>query len=150
MKKNIIYVLTACALLVLFLFGMYSIFLNGFFTPPKHPITYTNATADNIKVTFPIPDAVVGKEFLVTGSARGTWFFEASFPVEVLDKDGKVLVATPAQAEGEWMTPDFVPFKADIKIPDSYTGPATLVLNRDNPSDLPQNAASISFPITIK
>ena len=70
--------------------------------------------------------------------------------MEVLDKDGKVLVATPAQAEGEWMTPDFVPFKADIKIPDSYTGPATLVLNRDNPSDLPQNAASISFPITIK
>jgi len=51
-------------------------------------ITYVNASIDLIQVTLPFPDAVTGKEFKVVGRARGYWFFEASFPVEVLDKDG--------------------------------------------------------------
>jgi hypothetical protein len=124
---------------------------------PAQTITYKNATADNINVDLPFPGAVVGKEFSVIGRARGTWFFEASFPVQVIDKNGNVLAAIPAQAQkdpatGEvnWMTENFVPFKADLKIPDFYIGPATLILKKDNPSGLPANEASISFPITIE
>ncbi len=112
--------------------------------------TYINATADNIVVELPFPGAVTGKSFSVVGKARGMWYFEASFPVKVLDRDGKVLAQVPAQAQGEWMTSEFVPFKVDIQVPDSYIGPATLVLQKDNPSGLPQNDASISFPITIE
>lgn len=117
---------------------------------PVPNITYQNATSSLITVELPFPGAVVGKEFSVVGKARGTWFFEASFPVQVIDKDGNILVAIPAQAQSDWMTTDFVPFKADIKIPTSYIGPATLVLKKDNPSGLPANEASISFPITIE
>ncbi len=117
---------------------------------PKSKITYNNASADLITVDLPFPDAVTGKDFTVLGKARGTWFFEASFPVKVLDKDGKVLFSTPAQAQGEWMTTEFVPFKAEIKIPQSYIGPATLVLEKDNASGLPEHDASISFPFTIE
>ncbi len=113
-------------------------------------ITYKNATADMIQVDLPFPGAVTGKEFTVTGKARGTWFFEASFPVKVLDKNGKVLAQAPAEAEGEWMTQNFVPFKATLKVPDSYIGPATLVLEKDNPSGDSIRDASISFPITIE
>src|SRR5688572_9142258 len=51
------------------------------------PITYVNATDNLIRVETPTPGAVTGKEFSVMGQARGTWFFEASFPVELLDKD---------------------------------------------------------------
>ena len=113
-------------------------------------ITYFNATDDNIVVELPFPGAVTGKNFSVIGKARGTWFFEASFPIEVLDKDGKFLAVGIAQAQGEWMTRDFVPFKADIKVPQSYIGKATLVLKKDNPSGLPEHDASVSFPITIE
>jgi hypothetical protein len=120
-------------------------------------ITYKNASVDLITVELPFPGAITGKDFSVIGKARGTWFFEASFPIQVLDKDGNVFVAVPAQAQkdpatGEvnWMTENFVPFKADIKIPESYIGPATLILKKDNPSGLPANDASISFPITIE
>lgn len=113
-------------------------------------ITYFNATADNIVVERPFLGAVTGKDFSVIGKARGNWFFEASFPIEVLDKDGKFLAVGIAQAEGEWMTRDFVSFKADIKTPQSYTGKATLVAKKDNPSGLPEHDASISFPITIE
>jgi len=113
-------------------------------------ITYDNASADNIVPELPFPGAVVGKSFTVTGKARGTWYFEASFPIEVLDKDGKSLAQSYAQAQGEWMTEDFVPFKGDIQVPSSYIGSATLILRKDNPSGLPQHDASISFPITIE
>ena len=128
--------------------------------PPQ--ITYINATSDLIEVELPFPGAVTGKEFGVIGQARGYWFFEASFPIELLDKDGKTIAVGIAQAEGEWMTENFVPFRADLKVgfdfqgepiagvsPD-YIGPATLVLHKDNPSGLPENDASISFPITVE
>jgi hypothetical protein len=113
------------------------------------PITYNNTDADHIVVDLPFPGAVVGKEFKVTGKARG-FYFEASFPVEVLDKDGKQLFIGPAQAIGDWMVDAFVPFSIDVKLPESYIGPATLILRKDNPSDMRQYDGSISFPITIE
>lgn len=113
-------------------------------------ITYSNASLDLINVDTPFSGAVVGKDFSVIGKARGMWFFEASFPVQVIDKDGYLLATGIAQAQSDWMTENFVPFKADIKVPESYIGPATLVLKKDNPSGLLSNEASVSFPITIE
>jgi len=121
-------------------------------------IIYTKASPDLIVVDLPTPGAVTGKEFSVIGRARGMWFFEASFPMELLDKDGKVLVNSYAQAQGDpaspdgvnWMTEDFVPFKGEMKAPESYIGPAILVLRKDNASGLPEHDASISFPITVE
>ena len=113
-------------------------------------ITYTNASDDVISVELPFPGAVVGKKFSVLGKARGNWFFEASFPVEVLDKDGKVLASGVAQAKSDWMTTNFVEFKADLSVPESYIGKGTLILKKDNPSGMPEKDASISFPINIE
>ncbi len=113
-------------------------------------ITYRNSSADMITVGLPFAGAVVGKEFKVIGKARGSWFFEASFPIELLDKDGKKLASGIAQAKGDWMTENFVEFSADIKAPSSYIGKATLVLKKDNPSGLPEKEASISFPLTVE
>ncbi|KKS23044.1 MAG: hypothetical protein UU82_C0042G0005 [Candidatus Nomurabacteria bacterium GW2011_GWC2_41_8] len=113
-------------------------------------ITYNNATTDLIIVELPFPGAVTGKEFSVIGKARGNWFFEASFPITLLDKNGNMLVETYATAQGEWMTTDFVPFKSEVKAPIDYIGPATLILKKDNPSDMREFDASISFPITIE
>jgi len=113
------------------------------------PITYKNTSAEYIVVDTPFPGAVTGKEFKVMGRAR-RFYFEASFPVEVLDKDGKQLFIGPAQAQGDWMVDAFVPFEINVKVPDSYIGPATLILHKDNPSGLPEHDASMSFPITIE
>lgn len=112
-------------------------------------ITYNNSSNELIVVEAPLVGAVTGQEININGQARGTWFFEASFPIELLDKDGKILVQSYAQAQGEWMTENFVPFVAKLQVPASYTGPAVIVLRKDNPSALPEYEASISFPITI-
>ncbi|MBP9697942.1 MAG: Gmad2 immunoglobulin-like domain-containing protein [Candidatus Moranbacteria bacterium] len=113
------------------------------------PITYVNASVADIRIELPTPGAVVGKEFKVMGEARA-WYFEGSFPIEILDANGARLVAVPAQAQDEWMTAEFVAFEADITIPADYMGPATIVLHKDNPSDMRELDASASFPITVE
>ncbi len=146
MKKTYIFV----AVLVVVLFGLVCYFYQGKKVGTEDEITYKNASTDLIQVELPFPGAVTGKEFSVIGKARGTWYFEASFPVKVLDKNGKILFQGPAQAQSDWMTQDFVKFKIDVKVPQSYIGPATLVLENDNPSGLTENERSISFKFTIE
>src|SRR6185436_520379 len=52
----------------------------------------------------------VSSPLTVTGEARGNWYFEASFPAVLVDWDGKIIAQLPAQAQGDWMTQEFVPF----------------------------------------
>jgi len=42
-----------------------------------------------------------------------------------------------------------VPFTAQVTVED-YSGPATLVLLKDNPSGLPENDDSVSFSVVIQ
>ncbi len=102
---------------------------------------------DIIQVDSPLSDSVVKSPLKIIGSARGAWYFEASFPVRIFDSNGKELGVIPAQAKGDWMTTDFVPFEATLvfQIPTTETG--TLVLEKDNPSGLPENSDSVSIPV---
>lgn len=102
-----------------------------------------------VVVDAPKSGANVPKTFTVTGKAPGPWYFEASFPIEVRSATGTVIATGIATALSDWMTVEDVPFKADFTI-SGYTGAATLVLVRDNPSGLPENDASVSMPIMIQ
>lgn len=112
--------------------------------------TYENATSNDIRLETPEAGATTGSSFTVSGEARGSWYFEASFPVRVVDANGATLATVAAQAQGDWMTTDFVPFTVQVSIPSSYHGPATVVLAKDNPSGNPSMDASLSVPITIR
>jgi hypothetical protein len=120
-------------------------------TPTTTPaqVTYKNASAARIQVTSPAPGATVPATFTVSGKAVGGWYFEANFPYEIQNANGQKIAEGPVQAQGEWMTPEFVPFSFQVSIP-NYKGKATLILHNDNPSGLPENASSISIPITIQ
>jgi len=56
----------------------------------------------------------------------------------------------PAQAQGDWMTTEFVPFEAVLEFAVPQTEFGTLILEKDNPSGLPQNADSISIPVRFE
>ena len=83
----------------------------------------------------------------VKGEARGNWYFEASFPVRLFDADDKELAVIPAQAKGEWMTTEFVPFEITLNFSRPKTATGVLVLEKDNPSGLPEYDDSISIPV---
>ncbi len=111
------------------------------------PLTPAELEA-RVAVDSIVSGATVPQTFTLTGSAPGPWYFEASFPVEVRSATGTLLTTVVATAQEEWMTVDNVPFAATVVV-QNYTGPATLVLVRDNPSGLPEHDASVSIPIII-
>ncbi|MBI4094343.1 MAG: GerMN domain-containing protein [Candidatus Liptonbacteria bacterium] len=100
-----------------------------------------------IRLETPLRDAVVRSPLVVRGEARGTWFFEASFPVRILDGNGNELGVVPAQAQGEWMTEAFVPFEATLTFTPPTTDTGTLILEKDNPSGLPEHADELRIPV---
>lgn len=102
---------------------------------------------DLIWAMTPLPDQVITSPLVVTGQARGNWYFEASFPVTLLDANGKVLAQVPAQAQGEWMVTTYVPFSVTLTFAKPTTATGTLVLQKDNPSGLPQNANELRIPV---
>lgn len=110
----------------------------------------TGALRDRVVVDAPKSGQTVFQSFTVTGKAPGPWYFEASFPIKVVDPQGNTIAQGPATALSDWMTTEDVAFKADLKLTNNYSGPATLVLMKDNPSGMPENDDSISIPITIQ
>jgi hypothetical protein len=105
--------------------------------------------ADLIVIDSPRPNELIKGLVSVSGRARGPWYFEASFPVVLVDENGNELATAIAQAEGEWMTENFVPFKASLNIPDSFNGKAKLILKKDNPSGEPQFDDELIVPVVI-
>ena len=104
----------------------------------------------NIRVNAPRSGALITSPLTVAGEARGSWYFEASFPVRLVDAGGKELVVVPAQAKAEWMTPNFVPFEVQL----SFVAPSSpggfLILQKDNPSGLPEHADSLVIPVRFR
>ena len=115
--------------------------------PAEDEVPDAAATDSRVRVSSPRPNAVVSSPLEVSGAARGTWFFEADFPVRLLDGDGRELAATPAQAQGEWMTEDFVRYEATVTFGQPATRTGVLVLDRANPSGLAENAALTALPV---
>ncbi|MCR4281372.1 MAG: Gmad2 immunoglobulin-like domain-containing protein [Candidatus Kaiserbacteria bacterium] len=102
-----------------------------------------------IQVANPLPNQKVTSPLKVSGKAVGNWYFEASFPVMIVDANGEKLGVVPAQAQGEWMTTDLVPFEATLTFEKPATATGTVVFLKDNPSGLPENDNSISIPVSF-
>ncbi len=110
----------------------------------------TSTPSEMIRISEPLNNALIKSPVVVKGTARGNWYFEASFPIKVLDANGKVLGSAPAQAQGDWMTTNFVPFSLSLPFASSTTATGTIVLQKDNPSGLPQNDAEVRIPIRFR
>lgn len=105
----------------------------------------------NIRVMNPEPNQVISSPLVISGEARGTWFFEADFPVTLIDGDGNVIVEHYAQALSDWMTEDFVPFEAVIEFEKPGTEIGYLVLEKDNPSGLEEHdEESLIIPVRFE
>lgn len=109
--------------------------------------TSTSTSAEPVSVASPLAGAVIASPLTVIGQAHGQWYFEASFPVRVVDANGKTLGSAPAQAQSDWMTESFVPFRAVVEFSQPSTSSGFIILAKDNPSGLPQNDAQVQIPI---
>jgi hypothetical protein len=102
---------------------------------------------DLIRVEIPRANEIIFSPLVIKGEARGFWFFEASFPIKLFDENGNLLATAIAQAKSDWMTEDFVPFEAELEFKTPETEKGILVLEKENPSGLPENADELRMPI---
>jgi len=113
--------------------------------------TTVKGNTDVIRITKPLPLAheTISSPLEIQGEARGTWYFEASFPVKLLDLKGEVIAEGIAQAKSDWMAENYVPFEVKLDFLVVADTDAILVLKKDNPSGLPANDDQLEIPIRL-
>ena len=108
--------------------------------------------SDLIVVASPLAGSIISSPLIVEGFARGTWYFEASFPLILTDWDGRIIAEGYATAQSDWMTEAFVPFKGtlEFKKPESLNGfsnRGALIFKKDNPSGLPEHDDALEITV---
>lgn len=123
---------------------------------PQPPVVVPELPAskdDLITLESPLPKSLVTSPFVVKGKARGNWFFEGSFPIEVVNWDGLIIGEGYATAKGEWMTTEYVPFEGTITFTrpeNDYSDKGWIILKKDNPSDDPALDNALEVEIQYK
>lgn len=106
------------------------------------------AQNDKVIVEYPRINEKITSPLIVKGQARGSWFFEASFPITLQDSDGNILVRGYAMTSDNWMTTDFVSYESiPLNFPAPNTDAGTLILHKDNPSGLPEHDEELRIPV---
>ena len=114
--------------------------------PPA--ISYTNANEDLVVVTSPLPGETVSSPITIAGKARGTWYFEATAPVTLVDWDGLIVAEGYVTATENWMTEDFVPFEGTLEFSAKSLYPrGALILRNSNASGLPEHDRAVEIPV---
>lgn len=142
-------VVIAFAVIIVMLLGvlMFAQPVTGPTVPPASAISPDG----HVMILSPLPNTLVSSPLSISGAVvGGGWFFEAVFPVKVLDGDGTVLGQGQAQALSDWTTTGTVPFGAKITFSAPHYATGAILFAKDNPSGLPQNAEEFSVPVRFK
>lgn len=118
-------------------------------TVPEWPSGGSSHLEAFVRLDAPAAGEEVTSPLDLEGEAVGPWFFEGSFPVALVTPTGESLAASFVTAEGEWMTPGFVPFTGELGFEVKEPTEALLLLRRDNPSGLPEHDAAARIPLLL-
>lgn len=105
-----------------------------------------------VVVNTPMQDEKISSPLRVEGTARGGWFFEGSFPIDITDKEGNIIAQKYATVkEGhDWMVGREVevPFEGEISftVPEGITE-GFVVFKKDNPSDKRELDDQFALPV---
>lgn len=111
--------------------------------------TYTSQKGVTLEIYRPAKDSKVTSPVVVVGQVPGNWSFEATFSVKLKSADGNVVAQAPAQLHGDWMTKELVPFTAKLEFGNAKSGQGSLILQKNNPSGLPENDDTITIPVQL-
>lgn len=100
-----------------------------------------------IVIEYPEPYGKVKSPVLIKGKARGYFFFEANFPIKIIDENGNVLVSDYIDTKENWMTENFVFFEKYINVNFGKTKRGFIVFERANPSGLKENEFLLYLPV---
>ena len=102
-------------------------------------------------MTSPKQNGAIVSPLVIEGQATGGWYFEATFPVVLVNWDGLIIAQGYVEAQDDWMTEKLVPFKGELAFTKpEYNERGALILKKSNPSGLPENDDAIEIPIRFQ
>lgn len=126
---------------------------NGNLPPAATSTTHSSSVTsykDLVRLDNLNPNDLIKSPFILKGEARGSWFFEGSFPVEILDSNGNIIGRGIAKATSDWMTSNYVPFTVTVTFKNnSPINRGFLVIRKDNPSGDPSRDDSWRLPVSF-
>ena len=97
------------------------------------------------------PGGHITSPYTLRGRAVSGWYFEGSFPVQLLAEDGTVIAEAPAAAQEDWMQEGWVPYRATLKWNAKPDTKAKLVLSLDNPAEEGEGKRrALEIPVVLK
>lgn len=114
------------------------------------PNVQASSTDEKVKLLNLKSGQQIKSPFTLRGEARGNWYFEGSFPIEIRDGTNKPILIQAVKTKENWMTEKFVPFSTTLTFTKPTTSTGTLILHKDNPSGEASQDESITIPITFK
>lgn len=112
-------------------------------------VSYSSLKGVEVVLYSPRDGGIQVSPLAIVGEIPGNWSFEASFPVVLKDASGAIIAQDTAQVLGDWMTTDPVLFSLKLPFTTTVGGMGTLLLQKDNPSGLPENDDSIAIPVML-
>ncbi|MFA5948207.1 MAG: Gmad2 immunoglobulin-like domain-containing protein [Candidatus Gracilibacteria bacterium] len=106
-----------------------------------------SASVKDVNIT---QNQTISSPLPITGSAKGSFFFEGQFPISLQDKDGNTLSTCFAMAKSDWMTENYVPFTCTLSFENLTKKAGKLILKKDNPSGLKENDETVEIPVSIE
>ena len=111
----------------------------------------TTTEESSMQISYPKENQEVTSPIKISGKAQGNWFFEAIFPIKLVDSGGNIISTGQAQAIGDWATSSFVDFSSEITYDNATsTGRAVLIFKNDNPSGDPARDKYFYLPVILK
>lgn len=114
----------------------------------SNPVEPSFSSEDLILISPDIKDPIQSP-IQLSGQTSGLMFFEGNFDVMIEDANSNPLGRTFVQAQGDWMTEEFVVFQGELTFDKPETETGFLIFQKDNPSDLAENDFEIIVPITF-
>lgn len=105
--------------------------------------------SEDIIVSYPRPNQQIKSPLVIEGKARGGWFFEGSFSVELYDEKNVSLGQAVLQAKEEWMTEEFVTFEGELTFDKKNASKGELRIRNANPSGMKENEKVLLIPVVF-
>lgn len=116
----------------------------------RSPTPSASPEASRPVITTPQSNSKVTSPLTVKGKVPPGWMFEGVFPIKLLDADKNVITQSQAKeiTPGSWSSGNDIEFSATLNFTtNSKTG--FILLEKDNPSGLPENADSFEIPVSF-
>ncbi len=113
-------------------------------------ITPTPLESSKPVITSPQSGSKVSSPLIVKGSVPAGWMFEGVFPIKLTNVNNEVIVQTQAKevVPGSWSSSQRIDFTATLAF-STQENSGFIVLEKDNPSGLPENADSYKIPVNF-